>query len=195
MSRSTVAETLGIHLRKEIIAEIEARGDAIDKKKGTYAALILEKWFADGCPPVTEADRLMQASKKAAGPKQIKSATKLDPWNLDPTAAYYLVDDAVVKSLMIQLRVPNLFAEHAQLKAFEAFVTFDNHPTHWITISLFKGHGNKRDDGLSFVAQPKNSTPRYEIEREYRERAAKVGQEIRGPVRLSQIPEEIEVRS
>ena len=63
------ADTLGVHVSNEIIAEIVARGDALDKKKGTYAAMILEKWFTDGCPPVSEADRLMviarQGQKKA----------------------------------------------------------------------------------------------------------------------------------
>lgn len=192
MSRSNVAETLGIHLRNEIIEEIEKRAASIDKKKGTYAALILEKWFADGCPPVTEADRLIQASKKPAGVKQIKSASKLDAWQLDPTASYVLIDDSVVKSLMVQLHVPNLFAEFSSTKEIEAAVTFDNHPTHWITLTLIKGYGNKRDDGLVFEAIPKATTPRYEIERKVREHAAKIGHEIRGPVRLSQIPDKSE---
>jgi hypothetical protein len=59
------ADTLGVHVRKEIIAEIVARGDALDKKKGSYAALILERWFADGCPPVSESDRLMQIARQS----------------------------------------------------------------------------------------------------------------------------------
>lgn len=59
------AETLGVHVRKDIIAEIVARADAIDKTKSNFAALVLEKWFADGCPPVSEADRLMQIAKQA----------------------------------------------------------------------------------------------------------------------------------
>lgn len=66
MGKTKDADTLGVHIRKEIIAEIVARGEALDKKKGSYAALILEKWFADGCPPVTEADRLMQIAKATA---------------------------------------------------------------------------------------------------------------------------------
>lgn len=66
-----MAETIGVHARKEIVAEIIARGEALDKKKGTYAALILEKWFADGCPPVTESDRLMQISKQGKPTKKV----------------------------------------------------------------------------------------------------------------------------
>lgn len=65
MGKAKDAESLGVHLRKEIIAEIIARGEALDKKKGSYAAMILEKWFADGCPPVSESDRLMQIAKQS----------------------------------------------------------------------------------------------------------------------------------
>lgn len=72
MGKAKDAETLGVHVRKDIIAEIVSRGDAIDKTKSNFAALILEKWFADGCPPVSETDRLMviarQGQKK--GPKK-----------------------------------------------------------------------------------------------------------------------------
>lgn len=65
MAKTKDAETLGVHVRKEIIAEIVARGDALDKTKSNYAAMILEKWFADGCPPVSESDRLMQIAKQS----------------------------------------------------------------------------------------------------------------------------------
>lgn len=32
-----------------------------------YTALILEKWFADGCPAVTPADEALQTLKLAGG--------------------------------------------------------------------------------------------------------------------------------
>jgi hypothetical protein len=73
---------------------------------------------------------------------------------------------------------------------FETFVMFDNHPTHWIEFTLIKGYGNKRDDGLAFNAWPKASTPRYEIEKEFRDHCTRVGIEHRGPVKLPQIPEQ-----
>lgn len=65
VAKTKAAETLGVHVRKEIIQEIISRGDALDKTKSNYAALVLEKWFSDGCPPVSEADRLMQIAKLA----------------------------------------------------------------------------------------------------------------------------------
>lgn len=60
MGKAKDSDTLGIHVRKDIIAEIVRRGDALGLKKGTYAAMILEKWAADGFPAVSEPDRLMQ---------------------------------------------------------------------------------------------------------------------------------------
>ncbi len=65
MAKTKDADTLGVHVRKEIIAEIVSRSDALDKTKSNYAAQILEKWFADGCPPVSESDRLMQVAKQS----------------------------------------------------------------------------------------------------------------------------------
>jgi hypothetical protein len=189
MSRSNVAETLGIHLRKEIIAEIEARGAVIDKKKGTYAALILEKWFADGCPAVNEIDGMMQTLRKAKEAGRIKKPpAKLNIWKLDPETGYTLVEDPIVQDLMNQLGIGNMFDGFKNKDKFETFVIFDNHPTHWLEFTLIKGYGNKRDDGLVFDAWPKASTPRYEIEKKFRDHCARVGIEHRGPVKLSQIP-------
>lgn len=65
VAKTKSAGTLGVHVRQEIIDAVIARGDALDKTKSNYAAMILEKWFADGCPPVSEADRLMQIAKQA----------------------------------------------------------------------------------------------------------------------------------
>jgi hypothetical protein len=189
MAKSPAADTLGIHLRNEIIEEIERRAAALDKKKGTYAGLILEKWFADGCPPVTKADELIQLTRQSQQPKTIRSAREIDPWNLDPNTAYVLVEDPVVNAIMAKLGVPQLFAAFVTRTDFETFATFDNHPTHWITLTLIKGYGNKRDDGLVFEAYPKGTTPRHEVEKKFREHAAKIGAEIRGPVKFSQLPE------
>ena len=63
MGKSISGETLSLHTRKEIVAEIATRGAALNLKKGTFAALIFEKWFADGCPAVTPADEAMQTLK------------------------------------------------------------------------------------------------------------------------------------
>jgi len=65
VSNKPKAENLSVHLRAEIVAEIIARGTALDKKKGSYAAMILEKWFADGCPPISAADDALLKLKSA----------------------------------------------------------------------------------------------------------------------------------
>lgn len=192
MGKSSISETLSLHARKEIVAEIERRAESLDKKKGTYAALILEKWFADGCPPVTKADELVQLTRRTQPPKTVRNARDVDPWKLDPSTAYVLIEDPVVESLMEKLGVPQLFANFAGRTNFETFVIFDNHPTHWVSITLIRGYGTKRDDGLVFEALPKSTTPRHEIEKKFREHAAKIGAEIRGPVKLSQFPAELQ---
>ena len=190
MGKTKEADTLGVHLRNEVIAEIERRAAGIDKKKGTYAALVLEKWFADGCPPVTEADRLVQLSKRPKPARTIKSAYDIDPWKLDPEEAYILVDDNVVKNLLLKLGVPELFSEAPKEGKFECFVLFDNHPTHWIEVTLVTGYGNKRDDGLTFHALPKSSTPRYEIEKLFRDHCKLIGVKHKGPIETQQIPKQ-----
>lgn len=197
MGKTKDSETLGVHLRKEVIAEIETRGRAMDKKKGTYAAMVLEKWFADGCPPVNEADKALVTAAKSAQPKQVKSAKEIDPWHLDPAAAYVLLEDDVVQRIMDRLRLGTMFDAFKGHNKFETFAMFDNHPTHWIEFTLIRGYGNKRDDGLIFSAWPKSTTPRYEIERKYRDHVARIGGEHKGPVKLSQIPgaEERTIRS
>jgi hypothetical protein len=40
--------------------EIDRRAALLNLTRATYATLILAKWWADGRPPVTEPDRLMQ---------------------------------------------------------------------------------------------------------------------------------------
>lgn len=57
------ASTLGIHIRNEVLAQIKVRGESIGKKKGGYAALILDWWFKQGCPAVNDTDRAVQAMK------------------------------------------------------------------------------------------------------------------------------------
>lgn len=73
MGKSTEGTTLGVHTRYEIIAEIVDRGAALHLTKSSYAALVFEWWAGQGYPAVTEADRLMQISKKAA-PKKAASS-------------------------------------------------------------------------------------------------------------------------
>jgi len=61
MGKAADAETLGAHVSKEIVRVIQARGKVLSLPKSKFAALILEKWFRDGCPAVTEPDQKMRS--------------------------------------------------------------------------------------------------------------------------------------
>lgn len=69
-------------MRNEIIAELRARGDALSIAQGRFTALVLEWWFAQGCPAVTKADQAMQdiraleRAKAAEGPQAAYEAGK-----------------------------------------------------------------------------------------------------------------------
>lgn len=56
---------MGIHTPNHIVNEIALRGALLGLKKGSYGALILEWWWNQGCPAVSEPDRLMQTAIKA----------------------------------------------------------------------------------------------------------------------------------
>lgn len=60
MGKVAHASTLSAHCRNEIIDMVNARATAIGLKRSAYVNLILEKWMADGCPPVSTPDRLMR---------------------------------------------------------------------------------------------------------------------------------------
>lgn len=95
---------------------------------------------------------------------------KLNPWRLDPEAEYIIENDPEVKALMFQLGVPDLFAEaNTAASPCHMFVAFDNHPTHWVVFSLYKGipdyspnHGihklvgNAAPNGLLFTAHSRS---------------------------------------
>lgn len=100
----------------------------------------------------------------------------MDVWKLDATP-YVLQGDDLVRDLMRQLRVPNLFARAAEYDAMHAFVAFDNHPSHWIVLHLFQGGSSYSPNhvvhkfvadadpnGLLFEAIPKSSCSREQME-------------------------------
>lgn len=68
MAKATKADTIGIHVRNEIIDEIVSRANALGVKKGTYGAMILDWWHSQGCPAVSEPDRLMQIAAQEKDP-------------------------------------------------------------------------------------------------------------------------------
>jgi hypothetical protein len=61
MGKAQNAETLSVHVSKTAIATIQKRADGNGISKSRFAALVLEKWVAEGCPPVSETDRAVMA--------------------------------------------------------------------------------------------------------------------------------------
>ncbi|WP_438480856.1 hypothetical protein [Oleiharenicola lentus] len=101
----------------------------------------------------------------------------MNAWQLNSNEMYVLQGDDLVRDLMRQLRVPNLFAGAAEFDELHAFAAFDNHPTHWIILHLWKGlpayspnHQISqlvRDpdpNGLLFEAVPKSTANRARME-------------------------------
>ena len=87
----------------------------------------------------------------------------LDVWKLDPAKPYFLQGDALVTGVILQLRVPNLFAPAIEHDQAHALVAFDNHPTHWVILHLWKGQGTSDGDGLLFEAHPKSDLSREQM--------------------------------
>jgi len=118
-----------------------------------------------------------------------RPADNLDVWKLDPSKPYVLQGDALVSGLMTQLRVPNLFAQAVEHDQVHTLVAFDNHPTHWVVLHLWKGHGEPGGNGLLFEAQPKCDLPRAQMLRKLRDQAGEM--EANSEVKFSQIPGQI----
>jgi hypothetical protein len=102
---------------------------------------------------------------------------KVDVWNLNPESVYLLEGAEQVVALMRQLRIPNLFASAVEHDTIKALAAFDNHPTHWIVLRLWKGgpayspnHRIHRlvkfsdPNGLLFEASPKRTATRQKME-------------------------------
>lgn len=118
-------------------------------------------------------------------------------WKLDPRAAYVFEGDDVVSDLLRQLGVPNLFAPAAEHDTAHLMVAFEDHPTHWIVLHLWKGQSEyspnhvvnrlvKRasPNGLLFWAEPKASTSRDTMQAKLDAEAADQGQGFQ----FSQLP-------
>jgi hypothetical protein len=61
MGKSSHSDVLSVQCRKVLIAKIFARASALNMSKSKFAALILEKWDAEGAKPVSPADSAMVA--------------------------------------------------------------------------------------------------------------------------------------
>lgn len=164
-----ISATLPAHVNDAI----SRRAKQVGGSKSDYLSAIATWWFGQGCPPVrpdeeqlrrrdkqieAEADRLMTEFQKRVKPVP----EDLDPWHLNPDQVYMVMKDEVVRSLLAQLGVPNAFAEAREHDHIHAVEPYDNHPTHWIIVHLYKGYGGK-DDGLLFHAVPKSDVTRAEI--------------------------------
>ena len=110
----------------------------------------------------------------------------LDVWSLNPNDNYRLTDDAVIKKLLVQLELPNLFAQAAEHDEVRFCIAFDNHPTHWLQLDFFKGSKKSGGDGLAFTAYPKASITRPEMIRKLKDVMKEM--DATGPITFSQIP-------
>lgn len=60
------ADTLGIHLPDAHTQIIADRAAALGMTKSKFGAGIIARWIAEGCPAISEPDRLMQLAKESA---------------------------------------------------------------------------------------------------------------------------------
>jgi hypothetical protein len=188
-----ISATLPAHVHDEIARRASLLGDS----KSNYLSAIASWWFGQGCPKVRSDEKNLGKSGRAttagaqlvsAMNERLKSVPKnLDVWNLNSADSYVLDEDPLVQRLLEQLGIPNLFAQAPEHDKVQMIVPFDNHPTHWLVLSFFKGVERVGGNGLLFQAEPKETVTRAEMLAELKERAAKMGWEQE--LRFSQIPE------
>jgi hypothetical protein len=163
-----------VSLPDHVTTEIEKRALSLSATPTEYAAAIIRWWFGQGCPPVTPDE------------EHLRRGRDVHAWSLDPKRSYLLSGDDVVQGLMLQLNVPNLFVQLADFDEAHAFFAFDNHPTHWILIHLWKGLPRTEQNGLFFEALPKKTVTRAEMLARLKSKAHEMGHS--GPIEFSQLP-------
>jgi hypothetical protein len=188
-----ISATLPAHVHDEIARRAKTLGDS----KSNYLSAIASWWFGQGCPKVRSDEQNLgkpgratkaEAQLVSAMSKRLKPVPKnLDVWHLNSADSYQLGGDPLVQGLLDQLGVPNLFVQAAEHEKVQMVVPFDNHPTHWIVLSLFKGVQQEGGNGLLFQAEPKVSVSRAEMLAELKDRAVEMGS--KQEVKFSQIPE------
>lgn len=173
-----------ITLPDHVADSVEAHSKLLGASPTEYAGDVLRWWFGQGCPPVThdEAALLEAAIKKRVKPVP----DDLNIWALDEKSVYKITEDQIVEKLLLQLRLPNLFARALEHDEVRLMVTFDNHPTHWLMFDFFKGGDTPDKNGLMFTAYPKVSTTREEMLKKMAEEAKRM--ESKSPLTFSQIP-------
>jgi hypothetical protein len=188
-----ISATLPGHVHDEIAKRAKLLGDS----KSNYLSAIASWWYGQGCPKVRSDEQnltkpgratMAEAQLTSAISKRLKPVPKnLDVWNLNPADSYVLDGDTLVQGLLDQIGLPNLFAQTAEHDVVQMVVAFDNHPTHWLVLSFFKGVQSEDGNGLLFQAEPKASVSRAEMLARLKERAAKM--ESKQELMFSQIPE------
>lgn len=99
---------------------------------------------------------------------------EINVWDLHANKDYMLEGDELVSDLARQLGVPNLFPQASEHDHAHFIVAFEDHPTHWILIHLWKGHKDPSGNGLFFQADPKSSTSREQMDQTLKRIAAEM---------------------
>jgi len=74
MGKAKDAETLSVHANKANVAIIAARAELLSMSKSKFAALIIDRWVSEGCPPVSHADDAL-LKLRSAPTKTLKKAS------------------------------------------------------------------------------------------------------------------------
>lgn len=176
-----------VSLPDHVADAVENHASPLGSTPTEYAADVIRWWYGQGCPPVTHDEAQLRKVIPAELLNRLKAPPKhIDVWALETDKPYVLTDDAVVQPLLVQLGLPNLFAQAKEHDKVRFCVAFDNHPTHWVLIDLYKGSDKPDGNGLLFEAIPKASVSRKEMEKQLQQRAKEMGAD-RQP-KFSQLP-------
>jgi hypothetical protein len=176
-----------VSLPDHVADAVEKHASLLGSTPTEYAADVIRWWFGQGCPPVTHDEAQLRKTIPADLLRRLEAPPKnIDVWALDAKKTYSLVDDNVVQPLLVQLGLPNLFAQAKEHDKAKFLIAFDNHPTHWLVVSLFKGSDRPDGDGLLFEAIPKATVSRKEMGKNLLKVVKEMGAD--GPAKFSQLP-------
>jgi hypothetical protein len=177
-----------VSLPDHVADAVEKHAAPLGATPTEYAGDVVRWWFGQGCPPVSSDEAQLRGRQLA---KLAKSRLKpvpadLNVWTLEREDSYSITDDKIVGKILQQLGLPNLFARALEHDEVRMAVYFDNHPSHWIVLELFKGSERKDGDGLWFHAYPKFSVSQQDMLDRMKASAREMG--ATSPVTFSQIP-------
>lgn len=67
------SKPLSVWITEEKIARLDERAESIGLTRSKYVLLILDKWFADGEPPVSKTDEVMRLMDRESGKQKGES--------------------------------------------------------------------------------------------------------------------------